>query len=243
MSWTSRVARNAIAAHLIEKREWKMLTSTCLLKPSSDLLHLYQYRKSKRQIEFMDQWKINQFSLEKPKYHSSYLSLLFCFHISHCTQHFYTAVNQFKWSIHASYCTAHTPSLRCNFALCGAAEAAQITMQPPDKGEGPGTDIPTPLRSWWPQKGSAKMLDPPAPLFSCKSVHLHCSVQLSGLKSAPIILLSTNLMTVLPPHQPKAFCYGWHKHVCLSRLLVLSSFFKYLSQFQLKSNSVSKTNL
>lgn len=129
MSWMSRVACNAIAAHLIEKREWKMLTSTCLLKPSSDLLHLYQYRKSKRQIEFMDQWKINQFSLEKPKYHSSYLSLLVCFHISHCTKHFYAAVNQFKWSIHASYCTAHTPSLCCSFALC------------------PGTDIPTPLRS------------------------------------------------------------------------------------------------
>lgn len=88
MSRRSRVARNAIAARLIEKREWKTLTSTCLLKPSSDLLHLYQYRKSKRQIEFMDQWKINQFTLEKPKQHSSYLNCLFCFHISHCTQHF-----------------------------------------------------------------------------------------------------------------------------------------------------------
>lgn len=124
----SRVARNAIAAHLIEKREWKMLTSTCLLKPSSDLLHLYQYRKSKRQIEFMDQWKINQFSLEKPKYHSSYLSLLFCFHISHRTQQFYTAVNKFKWSIHASFCTAHTPSLQCKFAHFRPAEVAQLTM-------------------------------------------------------------------------------------------------------------------
>lgn len=124
----SRVARNAIAAHLIEKGEWKMLTSTCLLKPSSDLLHLYQYRKPKRQIEFMDQWKINQFSLEKPKYHSSYLSLLFCFHISHCTQHFYAAANQFKWSIHASFCAAHTPSFQCNFAVFRAAEVAQLTM-------------------------------------------------------------------------------------------------------------------
>lgn len=199
MSWTSRVARNAIAAHLIEKREWKMLTSTCLLKPSSDLLHLYQYRKSKRQIKFMEQWKINQFSLEKPKYHSSYLSLLFCFHISHRTQHFCTAVNQFKWSVHASYCTAHTPSLQCNFALCRAAGVAQLTM-PRVRVLAHTSPLPSGLGSF-----SREVLRCCTLLIPSSRVSLFTCKVVPSTQKCSQPLLSTNLMTAWDPNTPSPF--------------------------------------
>lgn len=201
-----------------------MLTSTCLLKLSSDLLHLYQYRKSKRQIEFMDQWKINQFSLEKPEYHCSSLSLLFCFHISHRTQHFYAAVNQFKWSIHARYCTAHTPSLQCDFALCRAAEMAQYTT-PRVRVLAQTPPLPSGLggfsRKCWDAGPSSSPL-----LVQVCSLAKWCPAVRTQKCSQT--LLRTNLGTVLLPHHLKNFSCGWHKYMCLSRLLVLSSFFNYL---------------